>query len=548
MSSVDVETEDQSQRTRHQQAKAPFSGEKSGSFGWGITLAGLLGVFVFLQCFLPLGSAIRLGADEDFELAKATLCVNGHKLYSEVWNDHPPLHTFIITQVLKYVSPSALGPRLVTSAFAVLLLSSVFLITLRLSGLLVAALTTALLICSPAFLELSASCMLEMPSLGTAVASLCVLVVVKPSRWYAREVIGAGVFAGALMMKVVPVVLIPLALLILFRSASTPGKVVAPYREFLVSALCFLGSIPLAIIGIDLLVDRGAYLLHFGQSWVSHFGSAKSSEYGSAADYPFDWSVLLKNWDTTIPAMLGLIVMLRSICRSATPQGTLNVSGLSQLSFEVTLCSAWLALSFTVFSIHRPWWTYYYIHTAIPLCWCAAIGVKQAFRWSSENSKPLAQAQAAKASVGGWLNYRSAALSVFLLTASVWGLARAGLQIGSMRASPSIAGSLVLGEISRFKPFTSTLYTDQPIYSFHCGIPLPPRLAVLPLKRFWSGDMTTNRLTQELTAAMPGLILLPAHHKEVPFQSLLDSDYRLVYHDNSHRLFAHRSISRKAQY
>src|SRR5437660_12932548 len=128
-----------------------------------ITLALLLSAFLGLQFLLPLRTAVQIGADEGFELAKATLCVHGHQLYSEVWNDQPPLHTFLITQTLKHISPSILGPRLITTGFTLLLLASVFLLVRRVSGLTVAALATGLLMASPGFLELSSSCMLEIP-------------------------------------------------------------------------------------------------------------------------------------------------------------------------------------------------------------------------------------------------------------------------------------------------------------------------------------------------------------------------------------------------
>src|ERR1019366_5042547 len=66
-----------------------------------------LGMFLFLfaaiQSLLPLGTAIQIGADEGFELAKVTLCAHGYKLYTQIWNDQPPLHTFLITQIVKHV-------------------------------------------------------------------------------------------------------------------------------------------------------------------------------------------------------------------------------------------------------------------------------------------------------------------------------------------------------------------------------------------------------------------------------------------------------------
>ena len=142
-----------------------------------VILTILLSAFFLIQSCVPLRTAVQIGADEGFELAKATLCLRGYRLYSEVWNDQPPLHTFLITQILKRISPSILGPRLVTSVFAAVLLGTVFFLSLRVSGLFVAALATALLIVSPGFIELSSSCMLEIPALAPAVAALGVLLI-----------------------------------------------------------------------------------------------------------------------------------------------------------------------------------------------------------------------------------------------------------------------------------------------------------------------------------------------------------------------------------
>ncbi len=106
----------------------------------------------------------------------------------------------------------------------------------------------------------------------------------------------------------------------------------------------------------------------------------------------------------------------------------------------------------------------------------------------------------------------------------------------------------MLKEIQRFKPFTTFLFTDQPIYSFHSGIPVPPRLAVLSLKRFWTGDITTAQLVAELDSVKPGLMLLANDTRELPYQELLNREYQLVYQDGANRLYAHRSIARKAKY
>jgi|GEM_PF-1252505 len=130
-----------------------------------LVLAVLL-TLIALVLVVPLRTAVQIGADEGFELAKATLVLAGHELYTEVWNDQPPLHTFLVAWVLKHISGSVAAPRLMTVTFSALLVLAVFCVAARVSGLRVAWLATAFLIASPGFLELSASCMLELSAGG----------------------------------------------------------------------------------------------------------------------------------------------------------------------------------------------------------------------------------------------------------------------------------------------------------------------------------------------------------------------------------------------
>jgi hypothetical protein len=89
------------------------------------------------------------------------------------------------------------------------------------------------------------------------------------------------------------------------------------------------------------------------------------------------------------------------------------------------------------------------------------------------------------------------------------------------------------------------MFTDQPIYSFHSGIPVPPHLAMLSLKRFWTGEMTNERLVAELESVKPGIMLLANDSKELPYQDLLIREYQVVYTDDANRLLALKSIARK---
>src|SRR5258708_4566955 len=89
------------------QSRVQTVAKRHRSYKPACVLLVLLTTFVVLQCFLPLGTTIKIGADEDFELCKAMLALKGHHFYTETWNDQPLLHTVLITQVVKHLSPSA---------------------------------------------------------------------------------------------------------------------------------------------------------------------------------------------------------------------------------------------------------------------------------------------------------------------------------------------------------------------------------------------------------------------------------------------------------
>src|SRR5439155_2593088 len=105
----------------------------------------------------------------------------------------------------------------------------------------------------------------------------------------------------------------------------------------------------------------------------------------------------------------------------------------------------------------------------------------------------------------------------------------------------------LLTEVERLKPFTKFMYTDDAVYSFHIGIPLPPRLGVISLKRFWSGDLTNLRLAEELDAVKPGILLLKNNARELPFNDLIHAQYRLIYEDADHRLYGRKAVLAEAK-
>lgn len=505
----------------------------------------LLAAFLALECCLPLASAVKIGVDEDFELSKAVLCSTGHRLFTEVWSDQPPLYVSLLTLLQRHEPQSILAPRLLTVMFAAALLASFFLLARATSGTPAAAVATVLLIGSPGFLELSSSAMQEIPALAPAVAALCTLQLWPAERWRSRAVVAGSLLAVAWQMKLIGLVYAPLAVLV--PALRMRSAVIAPEarragaspregRRFWIRLGRETGLVATVALAGFLLINglTGSPLrLQLMQAWQAHFATAQSLEVGAPEEHGFDWTILIKNWDTTLAALVGVAALLR-----------LGWSGKGSRGAWLPL--AWLLLTGVVFTTHHPWWGYYYLHNALPLCWCAGVGLTE---WGAAAGfhRRWGTPAAAGASGGrGWAWRWS--LGWFCALATLWVGSRVVFEVDAARKSPKLFNCLVLREVERFRPFTHLLFTDQPIYSFHSGIPLPPQLGVLSLKRYWTGEMTGARVAAELQAARPELVLLKESNAEVVFQDLLNREYQLVYHDGRDRLYAHRSIARKARY
>lgn len=271
-------------------------------------------------------------------------------------------------------------------------------------------------------------------------------------------------------------------------------------------------------VGIGFLVVNHAtgesLSAQFAQSRAAHFSAAKSYEYGSPADHAFDASVLLKNWDTTLPALIGIVFLIRHVRQHPA----------------TLLPLVWLGLTFILFTTYRPWWSYYYVHNSIPLCWCAAVGV-------------VGIGQTAQI---GKRKFLSVVLVLYAICAMSWMAGRVYVQALDIRKAERTYSSLVLKELERYRPFTEFLFTTEAVYAFHADIPLPPKLATLSLKRFWTGSMTNAKLADEMRAVRPGVLLLANDTRELPFQALL-AEYRMVYQDARHRVYVLPAIIEQAE-
>jgi hypothetical protein len=58
--------------------------------------------------------------------------------------------------------------------------------------------------------------------------------------------------------------------------------------------------------------------------------------------------------------------------------------------------------------------------------------------------------------------------------------------------------------------------------------------------------MSNARIGVEMARYKPEVVLLPNDTREVPFQEMLEADYRMIYQDEKLRLYAERAAIRQA--
>ncbi|MDF5720635.1 MAG: glycosyltransferase family 39 protein, partial [Rhizonema sp. PD37] len=136
--------------------------------------------FIFALCFMPIEQVFQFDtSDEGIELIKASLHLKGFALYTQIWNDQPPLYTIILSSWFNLFGQSIFASRLLTLSFSTILIWS-FCQTLRIYlGNLSAVLGTLLLVISCNFLRLSVSVMIGLPALALAMLSIYILTLYK---------------------------------------------------------------------------------------------------------------------------------------------------------------------------------------------------------------------------------------------------------------------------------------------------------------------------------------------------------------------------------
>ena len=83
------------------------------------------------------------------------------------------------------------------------------------------------------------------------------------------------------------------------------------------------------------------------------------------------------------------------------------------------------------------------------------------------------------------------------------------------------------------------------IYPFHAQLPMPPEIAMVTLKRYWSDQITTGEIVETCKRYQVEQLLLNPGKIEDEWKAFL-GDYVIVYQDTNSVLYVAKKLSLKS--
>jgi len=502
-------------------APEPSAGGAHGGARWLNGLAApLVGIafVLLLLAFHPFRDVFQFDPDEGNNVIKALMVDRGYHLYSEVWNDQPPLFTYMLVGWFRLFGWDVEAARLLVLVCAALLVAATYDLLRVTWGHRAALCGAALLPCSSLFVRLSVSIMLGLPAVMLAVVSLWALCRWwRSGRWVWVSASGAA-FALSVLTKLFTAFLAPLlgaAVLIVALRRADAGR--RWWRALLPPLVWSAALAAVALLIVALTVPLGS----LDQLYEPHV-KARAELQGAtflkqfAGDLQRDWAI-------------GVLAVLGCAWTAARRRWLLAVMPL------------WGALAFALLIRHAPLWYHHYLLLSVPACLLAGIAAGETFSrgWIPRRSSATCLGSAAR--VAG----------AVLIVSVLVGLVRNPPGRGNLteRRDQADRERFVVSLMRAYQPHVSLALVDMQMFAFAAGYPVPPNLTVTSVKRFVTGNLTVADVLRELRERQPGLVVVSWRWVPLraPWQAVVDAvrgRYALVYSDEelSTRVYARRDL------
>jgi hypothetical protein len=132
----------------------------------------------------------------------------------------------------------------------------------------------------------------------------------------------------------------------------------------------------------------------------------------------------------------------------------------------------------------------------------------------------------------------SAALSLALTSVPL------KLQDGSRRlmSAARLQDDVLVQELTKWRHRANWIYTSDVIYAFHARIAVPPELAVVPRKRFASGQINQKMILEIVKRYEPEILLMSQPGLGGEWREYLEADYKPIGQFAQYQLFLRRDV------
>ncbi len=443
-------------------------------------VVGYLTAVLLVIILIPhLRSAAEIGGDEGFEFIKSLSLANGYVMYTEMWNDQPPLFAWLLSKIISVFGPSVLFLRLVTLSFAALLCVILWRLASRVSGSVAGLVAVFIFISSPETLKLSSSAMVELPSFCLGLISAYTVIVGCQQRSITLIIYGGCLIGIAAMVKLTALLFCPAIFLEIAISTSSLGQVWSGLRrQGFVKIIAFCASAILTTC----LIFAAFPEMSIADLFRSH-SSGRVREILNSPQYKFRLDIIFEHIDAFIACTVATIIFITK-------------KRLNQITFPLVT----LAVLLCVHLINRPWWSYYYIHFSVILSWIGGCALVE----SAKLAIQLGDIKTQKISLQ-W----SCIFSVLAALHLTIGMPRLLENLRRIKRQPKIAESDVVTFLKSKRHEGDLIFTFDLVTAFHSGILLPPNLSIIPKKRVASGMLSDDKIASEVKSLQPRWLWLP---------------------------------------
>lgn len=488
---------------------------------WAGTLVALaLAMWVWVSV---LGQRyVEIGPDEGMEMAKALLLAKAPAEASRAWSDQPWLYAKVLSWLWQVSGGQWLAGRLFTVLVASAWLLALSRLMPRGSSAIHGLWGGLFLVTWPQFLPLSCSMMVEVPCIGLATLALAPLMGARRlTLWHCAA---SAVLAGlATSLKLVALLTLPAWFIAVAQAgqatpndsgnpAGTNRAVVSATRRLLVWNAVFL-----VVVGCLLPIGPGG-----PQQWLllPHLRSERLLWQTGDSLHAFTPSLLLPAASALVCAAVALAFLRQ--------RGRLR---------EAAVPAALLVVPLVVHSFHRPFWSYYLLHFASGAAALGGWGLGELLR---QTWRELRQPRPGEATT----RFERPLMAGTLLGAAWFSVDvdRSLLDLQRLQGNQRLSESVLVQTLKQAAPRIHYAYSRDGAFLAQANCVALPELTIMPLKRFWSGDLTETQVLDLVSRRLPEALLLRVDRElgDPAWQKLLTAQYTHVVTDRGLALYLHQ--------